>query len=47
LLEIVKSEFSATELEIWFNDGDGNATLSIGINQGEQEQWLELFWSVD
>jgi hypothetical protein len=47
LLEIVKSEFSATALEIWFNDGGGNATLSIGINPGEQEQWLELFWSVD
>jgi hypothetical protein len=47
LLEIVKSEFSATQLEIWFNDGGGNATLSIGINPGEQEQWLELFWSVD
>jgi hypothetical protein len=47
LLEIVKSEFSAPALEIWYNDGGGNATLSIGINPGEQEQWLELFWSVD
>jgi hypothetical protein len=47
LLEIIKSEFSTTELEIWFNDGGGNATLSIGINPGAQEQWLELFWSVD
>jgi hypothetical protein len=47
LLEIVKSEFSAPALEIWYNDGGGNAMLSIGINPGEQEQWLELFWSVD
>jgi hypothetical protein len=47
LLAMIQSELSATELELWFNDGGGNATLSIGINPGEQEQWLELFWSVD
>ena len=47
LLAMIQSELSATELELWFNDGGGNATLSICINPGEQEQWLELFWSVD
>jgi hypothetical protein len=47
LIEMIKSEFDTPELEIWYNDGWASATLLIGINPGEQEQWLELFWSVD
>jgi hypothetical protein len=47
LIEMINDEFDTHELEIWYNDKGTTATLLIGINPGEQEQWLELFWGID
>lgn len=46
-LEIVKADFDADRLEVWYNDGGHNATLSLCVFAGKTEQWIELFWSID
>lgn len=46
-LALVKNEMAAKQLELWYNDDGMNATVYVCINPGTDEQWIELFWSVD
>lgn len=46
-LSLVKAEMAASQLEAWYHDGGIKAFLYVCTDPGDNEQWMELFWSVD
>jgi hypothetical protein len=43
----LKTDLNAEQLKLWYHDGGKTAFLYACINPGKEEQWLELFWSID
>lgn len=47
LSNLLLSELGAKLLEFWLCDEGGIQTLCICLKSGNNEQWLQLFWSMD